>query len=165
MSVTATLDSYLHNKHCDYDMVSHGYSTTACESALQAAVPMKNVVKAVVLHDHNHYMLAAIPAMNKVMLPQLEEITGCRTVLATESEIERIFGDCDLGAVPAIGQAYGLDVIWDDALSEDEDLYIEAGDHRNLIHLKQEQFQALMKNNPHGQISCPPDDLYDRTHF
>lgn len=165
MSVTATLDSYLHNKSCDYDTVTHSPSTTACESALYSAVPMKQVIKAVLLHDHNHYMLAAIPAMNKVMLTQIEQITGCRTELATEAEIGRIFGDCEIGAVPAIGQAYGLDVIWDDSLTDDEDLYIEAGDHRNLIHLKREQFKSLMKNNPHGEISCSPDDLYDLTHY
>ncbi|MCP4597504.1 aminoacyl-tRNA deacylase [Neptuniibacter sp.] len=165
MSVTATLDSYLHNKSCDYDTVPHSFSSTASESALMAAVPMKQVIKAVVLHDNNHYMLAAVPAMNKVMLPQIEQITGCHTELAKEAEIERIFGDCELGAVPAIGQAYGLDVIWDDSLCEDDDLYIEAGDHRNLIHIKREQFQELMKNNPHGHISCAPEELYDLTHY
>ncbi|MGH1431732.1 MAG: aminoacyl-tRNA deacylase [Neptuniibacter sp.] len=165
MSVTATLDSYLHNKSCDYDTLSHSPSSTACESALLSAVPIKQVIKAVLLHDHNHYILAAVPAMNKVMLPQIEQITGCRAELAKEAEINRIFGDCALGAVPAIGQAYGLDVIWDDSLSADDDLYIEGGDHCNLIHLKQAQFQALMKNNPHGEISCPPEDLYDLTHY
>ncbi|WP_286236970.1 aminoacyl-tRNA deacylase [Neptuniibacter halophilus] len=165
MSVPATLNSYLQNKSCAYDTLSHTFSSTASEAALLSAVPMKQMVKAVVVHDHNHYMLAAVPAMNKVMLPQLEQITGCRTVLAKESEIKRIFGDCETGAVPALGQAYGLDVIWDDALNEDEDLYIEAGDHRSLIHLKREQFQALMKNHRHGQISCAPEELYDLTHY
>lgn len=165
MSVSATLDSYLHNKECSYDMVSHSLSTTACESALLAAVPIKQVVKAVVLHDKERYMLVAVPAMNKVMLPQLSELTGSRAILAKESEINRIFGDCELGAVPAIGQAYGLEVIWDDSLSDDEDLYIEAGDHKNLIHLKQSQFQKLMGKNPHGNISCAPESLYDLTHY
>lgn len=165
MSVTNTLDSYLLNKACAYDTVPHEFSTSASESALLAAVPMKQVVKAVVVHDHSHYILAAIPAMNKVILPQLEEITGSRTVLAKESEIKRIFGDCEAGAVPAIGQAYGVDVIWDDALAEGDDLYIEAGDHRNLIHLKGDQFKQLMKHNPHGQISCAPEELYEMSHF
>ncbi|MGH1463000.1 MAG: aminoacyl-tRNA deacylase [Neptuniibacter sp.] len=165
MSVSTTLKSYLDNKHCAFDTVQHMPSSSATESALFAAVPIKQVIKAVVLHDHNHYMLAAIPAMNKVMLPQLEQITGCHTVLAKEDEISRIFGDCELGAIPAIGQAYGLEVIWDDSLCEDEDLYIEAGDHRNLIHLKRSQFQMLMKKNPHGEISCAPEELYDLTHY
>lgn len=165
MSVTTTLNNYLQKNLKSYETVAHIHSTSACESALLAAVPMKQVVKAVVLHDKNQYMLAAVPAMNKVMLPQLEEITGCHAVLAKESEIERIFDDCASGAVPAIGQAYGLEVIWDDALTEDDDLYIEAGDHCNLIHLKQAQFQSLMKNKRHGEISCAPEELYDLTHY
>lgn len=165
MSVTATLQSYLHNKGCEFETVAHSFSTSASEAALAAAVPLKQMVKAVVIHDHNHYMLAAVPAMNKVMLPQLEALTGCHAVLAKEDEIARIFGDCERGAIPALGQAYGLEVIWDDSLATDADLYIEAGDHRNLIHIKQAQFKALMASQPHGEISCAPDELYDLTHY
>ena len=164
MSVSTTLSSYLDNKACHYDTVQHSFSSTAGESALLADLPKKQVVKAVVVHDCNRYMVAAIPSMNKLMLPQFSDLTGANARLAKEHEIKRIFGDCELGAVPAIAQAFGLEVVWDEVLKEDDDLYIEAGDHRNLIHLKQEQFQKLMAKNPHGEISCAPEELYDLSH-
>ena len=106
-------------------------------------------------------MMAVIPAMNKVALTQVEEVIGRPAVLAKETEIERLFKDCEPGAVPAIGQAYGLNVVWDDSLMEDADLYLEAGDHRHLIHLTRDQFNKLMRKNPHGTISCAPEDLHD----
>lgn len=166
MSVTATLDSFLHNKHCTYDTVSHYPSRSATESALLAAVPLKQVVKAVLLQDHHkHYTLAAVPAMYKVMLPQIEAITGQRLQLADEDEVFRIFGDCAPGAIPALGQAYGINVVCDDALLNENDLYIEAGDHNLLVHLKHEQFTELMAQQPHGEISCAPEQLHDLTHF
>ena len=57
--------------------------------------------------------------------------------LVEEEELTEIFKDCAEGAIPALGEAYGLDVIWDEELMGVEDIYIEAGDHRHLIRLKQ----------------------------
>jgi len=165
MTISATLDSYIHDKAGQYDTIAHSFTTTATEAALHSSVPLKQMVKAVVLHDKDRYMLAAIPSMNKLMLPQVQQLTGRHAELARENEISRIFDDCEVGAIPAIGQAFGLEVIWDDTLLDDADLYVEAGDHKNLIHLTREQFKSLMKNNPHGTISCAPDDLYDLTHY
>ncbi|MBR9866127.1 MAG: YbaK/EbsC family protein [Oceanospirillales bacterium] len=165
MTVATTLDSYLSNKACQYDMLEHPFSETIAEAGMSSSIPLKRVAKAVVLHDYNHYMVAAIPAMNRLMLPQIDRIIGSHAELATENELQALFGDCDKGAIPAIGQAYGLNVIWDDALKEEEDIYIEAGDHRHLIHLKRNAFLQLMQNNPHGEISCAPDELYDMSHI
>lgn len=164
MTVAATLNTYLEQKSCPFDMVEHPFSTTAADAGSFSSIPLKQVAKAVVLHDQNHYLVAAIPAMNKLMLPQVESILGCHTELAHEGELNPLFQDCEKGAIPAIGQAYGLNVIWDDALKDEDDIYLEAGDHRHLIHLKRKQFMSLMGHNPHGDISCAPDDLYDLSH-
>ncbi|GGK71110.1 aminoacyl-tRNA deacylase [Amphritea balenae] len=165
MTVATTLNSYLNNKACRYDMVEHPYSTTTAEAGTSSSIPLKKVAKAVVLHDQNRYLVAAIPAMNMLVLPEVERLIGCHAELATEPELKRLFGDCDVGAIPAVGQAYGLKVIWDDALKDEDDIYLEAGDHRHLLHLKKSQFMRLMKNNPHGEISCAPEELYDMSHL
>ncbi|MEH6579532.1 MAG: YbaK/EbsC family protein [Amphritea sp.] len=165
MTISATLDSYLSDKTSSYDMVEHSFSTNAIESGCLSSVPLKQVAKAVVLHDQDHYLVAAIPSMNKLMLPQVEQILGCHAVLAKESELDALFQDCEQGAIPAIGQAFGMNVIWDDALQNEDDIYLEAGDHCHLIHLKNKQFLSLMKKNPHGVISCAPEELYDLTHY
>ena len=47
----------------------------------------------------------------------------------TEEELKALFKDCETGAVPALSNAYGLKVIWDDQLKHASDIYIEAGDH------------------------------------
>ncbi|WP_372598768.1 aminoacyl-tRNA deacylase [Amphritea sp.] len=165
MAVATTLDSYLSNKACHYDLVEHPFSESAAKAGMSAALPLTKVVKAVVVNHHNHYLMVAIPAMNRLMLPQVESMVGSHLSLTHEKELDALFGDCEKGAIPAIGQAYGLDVIWDDALKEEDDVYLEAGDHRHLIHLKRKQFMQLMKNSPHGEVSCAADELYDMSHI
>ena len=55
--------------------------------------------------------------------------------------------------LPALSNAYGLKVIWDDQLKHASDIYIEAGDHEHLIHLRGADFQKLMQSLPHSIIS------------
>jgi len=74
--------------------------------------------------------------------------------LASEPELRQLFDDCDTGAIPALSEAYGLKVIWDDQLKHASDIYIEAGDHEHLIHLRGSDFQQLMESLPHSIISA-----------
>lgn len=45
--------------------------------------------------------------------------------LADEGELGRLFRDCAPGAVPPIGECYGLDVIMDDSIQEQPEVYLE----------------------------------------
>ena len=62
-----------------------------------------------------------------------------------------------IGAVPALSNAYGLDVIWDEQLTNASEIYIEAGDHENLIHMHGDEFCKLMEDLPHSIISAGKD--------
>ena len=73
--------------------------------------------------------------------------------LACEQEFKTLFQDCEAGAVPALGDAYGINVIWDDDLQYTADIYIEAGDHEHLIWLDRKDFKKLMSSLPHSIIS------------
>jgi Ala-tRNA(Pro) deacylase len=78
---------------------------------------------------------------------------GRELCLAEEREFGSLFKDCEIGAVPALGEAYGLQVIWDDDLQYTADVYIEAGDHEHLIWLDRKDFMQLMSSLPHNIIS------------
>jgi Ala-tRNA(Pro) deacylase len=61
-----------------------------------------------------------------------------------ESELGSLFADCEIGALPAIGPAYGMETFIDDTIAEQPDIYFEAGDHEQLIHVSAEAFETLM---------------------
>ena len=65
-------------------------------------------MKPVVLHHEDGYILAVVPSTHRVEFDSLRDILGRRSCLATEAEIARLFGDCERGAVPPAGAAYGL---------------------------------------------------------
>ena len=157
MAIATTLKSFLEDHHVEYDMVKHQHSSTALESAHAAHVPSHQMAKAVVLEDANGYIVSVMPSTNRLDLEWVNETLGRKLEMAEEDELPSLFQDCDLGAVPALSNANGLDVIWDEQLTNASEIYIEAGDHENLIHLHGDEFCKLMADLPHAIISAGRD--------
>jgi Ala-tRNA(Pro) deacylase len=157
MAIATTLKSFLEANHVEYDMVNHMHSDTALEAAHSAHVPSHQVAKAVVLEDEKGYIVSVLPSTNRLDMDWVNETLGRELEMANEDELPSLFQDCELGAVPALSNAYGLDVIWDDQLKSASEIYIEAGDHENLIHMRGESFCKLMENMPHSIISAEDD--------
>lgn len=55
--------------------------------------------------------------------------------------------------MPAAGQAYGLEVLVDDALLGEPDVYFEAGDRTELVRMSGADFRSLMSGARHGRFS------------
>jgi len=154
MAIAMTLRSYLEDHDVKYDTVEHHHTESALDSAKSAHIPPHQMAKAVVLEDDAGYIVSVVPSNNRLNLGWVNEELQRNLRLATEPELKRLFEDCATGAVPALSTAYGLSVIWDDQLKHASDIYIEAGDHEHLIHLKGEDFRNLMARLPHSVISA-----------
>jgi len=154
MAIASTLKSYLDGHKIHYDTVEHVHTASAMDSAKSAHIPAHQLAKAVVLEDDTGYIVSVLPSSNRLNLGWVNEELQRDLKLATEPELKGLFKDCDTGAVPALSNAYGLKVIWDDQLKHASDIYIEAGDHEHLIHLKGEDFRELMARLPHSVISA-----------
>lgn len=155
MSLSSTVQDYLRTRQHAFDLVSHPHSASSLQSARVTHVPARSLVKAVVLEDDESYVMAVLPGSRKVKLGDLRMRTGRMMRLATEEELCGVFADCERGAVPPLGRAYGMETIWDDSLMGESDLYFEAGDHETLVHMKTSDFIALMGDAQHMSFSAP----------
>ncbi len=157
MSVSSHLEKYLGQANANYDIVHHGFTNNAYDSACSARLPASDVVKAVLLKDQmdGKFVMAAIPASNKVNLTWVNRALNRFLAFASEDDIADQFPDCMPGAVPGMAQAYNLEMIWDNRLMERTDLYFEAGNHEELVHIQKDQFTQLFKHQPHDVISIP----------
>ncbi len=156
MAIATIFKSYLDHEHIHYETVAHPHSATAMETALAAGVPMAQVAKSVVFKDEKgQYLLAVMPALCRAEINKLNALTNHRLELVDESELSELFADCERGAIPPAGIAYAMPMVWDDMLSEETDLFVEAGDHEHLLHLERDGFSRLMGNSAHGHFSRP----------
>jgi len=69
--------------------------------------------------------------------------------------VEELFPGCDPGVIPGLPQAWGVEMIWDDALMAQPDIYLEAGDHERLVHVETKYLWDLFGDAPHCHF-CQP---------
>ena len=144
MSVSATLQEYLRDKGSQYEILHHPHSATSIGTAEAAHIPGDRLAKTVLFEDENGYVAAVLPSTHHVRLSELWRKTGRRLVLASETEMRALFKDCEVGALPPVCTAYGMQTYLDESLTHQPDIYFEAGDHEALIHMSTDQFLDLM---------------------
>ena len=158
MSIAHTIQIYLAQHQVPFAVVSHRHTVSSLRTANEANIQPSCLAKAVLLEDdleHSHFIMAVVPATRRVELGKLSQQAGRWMHLATEEDAAGLFADCETGAIPPLGPAYGVETILDDSLMEQPELYFEAGDHEHLVHLEARDLLRLLQDCAHGQFSRP----------
>lgn len=153
MTIAATQERYLIQRKAEYDLMAHPHTESSRETAEAAHIPDDHIAKAVVVKDASDYVIVVIPASNWLNLDRLRHELARDLHLATEDEIAELFDDCEPGAVPTLGPAYGIETLLDESLVSLADVYFEAGDHEQLVHLRGQDFMALLSGARRGYYS------------
>jgi len=153
MPIAHTLEDYMVRQGIHYDIVMHPHTKSSMETAEAAHIPGDALAKAVILEDGDGFLMAVVPATHHIRLGKLRKQLSRELRLATEHDVAQIFGDCVTGAIPPLGMIYGLPTVVDDALADRADLYLEAGNHEELIHLDGGEFESLFATAQHGRFS------------
>jgi Ala-tRNA(Pro) deacylase len=157
MSIPSRLSSYLDQRGARYEICEHDHSRCSAETARTAHVLPNQLAKAVIVEDDAGCVMAVVPADKNVMLGQIARMLGRKELrLSDENRIATLFDDCDRGAVPAVGAAWGIETIVDDELNANEVVYVESGDHEHLLRMSREQFLDLMSAARHGSFCKTP---------
>ena len=152
MDIANTLVKQLAKHGISYDTVHHGYSSSSLHAAHSANIPAAKLVKPVILEDDHGYVMALVPANHYVKINELNMLLDRHMGLATEEELAHLFSDCERGALPPVGDAYGMTTVVDYTLDECGDVYIEAGNHTDLLHISGSAFRKLTENSRHASI-------------
>ena len=155
MSISATLQYYLDRNGLEYKLVQHPYAGDSLGVAKQAHLEPQKVVKCVMLEDEGGYVMAVCQASMRIQLGSLYREINRRLEFASEYELADVFDDCSLGAIPPIGDMYNVEVVVDDDLLTQDEMYFEAGDHEDLIHVSADTFQKIMKGADRASFCRP----------
>jgi Ala-tRNA(Pro) deacylase len=153
MSIPATVKNFMDAKHVRFTRTQHAPSATMAEAAAAAHVTGEKLAKGVVLADDEGFVLAVVPATHVLKVVKLREELGRDLGLAEEDAFRGIFPDCERGAVPAVGPAYGVPTVVSDALLDEDEVWFEAGDHATLVHVSGADFRRLLAGSGHTKAS------------
>ncbi len=154
MTIATSVMNMLNARYIPYEVLEHAKTANSPQTALAAHVPDDHIAKGVLMEDDIGYVLAVIAGDQWLDRRRLSEELGRDLQMATEDEIGRLFSDCDLGAIPPLGGAYGIEMMLDEDLISLARVYFEAGDHEHLIELDGRHFHELMRGVRHGHITA-----------
>ena len=153
MSIPNTVEARLRSKGSQYQILHHPHTSTSSQTAETAHIPGDCLAKTVILEDEQGYVAAVLPSTYHLRLSDLCEQSGRHLELAKEVDIGKLFTDCEVGALPPIGSAYGVHTYLDESLVQKPQIYFEAGDHEALIQMHTEQFLDLMDQAEKGRFA------------
>ena len=157
MSVSSRLSQYFGERGLRFEVSEHRFSRSSAQTARLAHVSPQLVAKSVILEDEAGFVMAVIPADRYVMVGRLAGLLGRPALpLSDENRIAHVFGDCDRGAVPPVGMAWGIETVVDEELEGHTVVYLEGGDHRRLLKMSGPEFAELMRAAWHGRFSKSP---------
>lgn len=155
MTIANTVEKYLKENSVKYHLEPHPASYCAKDTAKIAHLRADHLAKAVILQDKNGFLMTIIPGENWVDLDAVKKALNREMSIAPEGVLSTLFDDCEPGAIPPLGPAYAMETVVDDALSSLSNVYFEAGDHENLVHVSGKNFGRLMSGIRHGHYSTP----------
>ena len=141
MSISKRLREHLDEHGIKYLVITHSPAFTAQEIAARMHIPGRELAKAVVVKEPQGLALVVLRAQDRVDLGSI----GGDARLASEEEFRNAFPDCEVGAMPPMGNLYGIPTLVDEALSRDEEIVFNAGTHTEAIRLDFSDFVAVTK--------------------
>ena len=153
MAIAKSLEWFLEESGIDYEVLPHPRSQYSAQTARRSRVPLYCLAKPVLLEDEFGYVMALVPAARRVDIQRLGQQLHRELELATEAEVDDLFQDCEQGAVPALGTPYQIPTVYDDSLTGLSDVYFEAGDHDDVVHMSGDAFLELLSGSLHGRFS------------
>jgi Ala-tRNA(Pro) deacylase len=127
-----------------YVIISHAPAYTAQEVAASAHIPGRDMIKVVAVVLDGRLALAAVAATCDVDLPRLRQVAGAQTAeIAREWDFAGKFPGCQVGAMPPIGQPFGVQVYVDRELAKEKFIAFNAGTHRDVIAMQFSDFRRV----------------------
>lgn len=145
MSIPQGIREYLNSQGVPFERLPHPPAFSAQEVAHSLHVSGKKLAKTVVLDADGCLVMAVLPGSHRLDLARLRELMGARRLeMLPESELARLFPDCELGAIPPLGRLYGIEVWMDDAIAQFTEVVFTAGTHVDAVRMTYPDFRRLV---------------------
>lgn len=132
---------YLDRNHIAYSHSIHPPAFTALEVAAADRIPAYTLAKTVVYFGDTGYGMAVVPADRTVDFAEVRRLMGLSSIrLATEVELVDLFPTCEVGAMPPLGNLFGLPVLVDVSIEAQEFIAFTAGTHRDVLRMSFSDF-------------------------
>ena len=138
------VQQFLSESGVAFEVLQHHPTYDAQRLAQAVDVRGDLVAKTVLLRVDGAMVLAVLPATHLIDFSSIREVLDAGNVeLASESDFDEWFPDCEVGALPPFGCQYGMTTIVDETLTRDEQIIFEGNSHDEAICMTFEDYCQL----------------------
>lgn len=146
MAKITDLLRYLQSNKVEFQVLEHDPAFSAHDVAAVSHVPESEMAKAILIKIDEHFWMAVLRADQRINQQMIRRVFGAKMVqLAHEEDLGMLFPDCQIGAMPPFGNLYGLPVLLEECLADDEEIVFNACTHTKSIRMKFKDFRHLAK--------------------
>ena len=146
MAKLTDLLRYLKSNKVDFQVLDHDPAFSAHEVAAVTSVADSEMAKAILIKIDDRFWMAVLRADQRINQQMIRRVFAAKDVhLAHEEDLGLLFPDCQIGAMPPFGNLYGLPLLVEESLAEDEGIVFNACTHTKSIRMKFKDFRRLAK--------------------
>ncbi|WP_406693524.1 YbaK/EbsC family protein [Singulisphaera sp. Ch08] len=135
---------YLQSRHVWFETLLHPPAPSSSKLAQTVHVSGRFVAKGVLVSTGGAYVLAVLPATTRIDMERLgQALQGQSLRIATEDEVERVFEDCERGALPPFGRLYGLTTLVDASLSGGSEIVFVGNSRHEGVRMRYRDYEAI----------------------
>lgn len=154
---------FLHGRQVWFETLLHAPAPSASKLAQAVHVPGRSVAKAVLVKARDGFVLVVLPATSRIDLARLAQVLNSREVeIASEDDAERVFGDCERGALPPFGRLYGLNTVVDASLAGGAEIVFVGNTRHEGLRMRYRDYEAL-ESPVRARFAQPTESRRPRT--
>ncbi len=144
-TVFARVENLLKLHGAVYDVLRHEPVYTSQEAAKVRGTPLSSGAKALICKGDESLVMFVMPADRKLDNKAVRRAKGWRKLrFATIEEVKQLTG-LEPGSIPPFGSLFGLDVLCDSRLAENQIINFNAGDHSISVSMRYADYVRIEK--------------------
>lgn len=145
MDAYRSITDFLDRSDVPYTAMEHEPVRTSEQAAEVRGTPLERGAKALVLECGDGLVLAVLSASLKVDYKALKAALGEKRVQMAPPERVLAATGCEPGGVPPFGNLFGLEVVVDPSILQQEWIDFNAGDRSRSVEMRSEDYARLVK--------------------
>lgn len=138
------LEEFLGTHGTRHERIDHREAFTSQEEAAAAHISGWSWAKVVIVKEREGLAMAVLPACCAIDMDRLKGLIGRGEIeLASVEEIIKTFPGCELGAIPPFGRLFRVPTFVEEALVDQREITMPAGDHRTAIRMRAADYLGL----------------------
>lgn len=149
--VVSEILNLLKKNKCWYEIFEHEPVRTSEEAAkIRTGYNLHQGAKAMIVRvkrseSDKKFVMLVLPADLRFDNSKIKTLFGAKDIrFATEEEVLRLTGGVQVGGVPPFGNLFGLEIVADSKLLENEKIVFNAGDRRFSVAMKSEDYRDIV---------------------